>query len=105
MANLTIITNNRPRDLLCLADIPKHIAIDEFGYIDSGEFYTPRIVAYRGAFYDVNEFTRTPNNEPARQELNDLSAWDGYQSNSYFSGVVLRYVDNFERVIVGRYYS
>lgn len=104
MRDLTIITNHQRRDLISLNDIPRRFH-DEFGYIDSEEFYAPRIVAYRGAFYDVNEFTRTPNNEPARQELNDLSAWDGYQSDSYFSGIVLRYVDNFERVIVGRYYS
>ena len=105
MANLTIITNNRPRDLLCLADIPKRIASSEFGYIDGEEFYSLRIVAYRGEYYDVCEFMRTPNDETARQELNGLAAWDGYQSDSYFSGVVVRYVDDYERVIVGRYYS
>jgi hypothetical protein len=29
--------------------------------------------------------------------------WDGYRSDSYFSGIVVRYVDDGERVIAGLY--
>ena len=104
MNTLTIITNNRPRDLLCVADLPKK-AREEFTYIDGEEFYTPRIIAYRGEYMDVCEFMRTPQCEPARQELNALAAWDGYASDTFFSGHVIKYVDDCERVIVGRYYS
>jgi len=104
MNTLTIITNNRPRDLLSLVDLPEKTRAD-FDYIEGDEVYSPRFVAYRGHYYDVCEFMCTPQREPARQELNELAAWDGYQSDSYFSGTVIKYVDRFERVIVGRYYA
>ena len=104
MATLTIITNRQPRELFALCDLPEK-ARKDFDYIEDDEQFSPRLFVYKGNYYDVCEFMRTPCDESARQELNELSAWDGYASDSYFSGVVVKYVDRFERVIVGRYYS
>lgn len=101
---LTIKTNNQPRELLARFELPAK-AQEDFDYMSDDDAYSPRIVAYKGQFYDVNEFMRTPHDEAARLELNQLSRWDGYQSDSYFSGIVIKYVDNCERVIVGMYYS
>lgn len=110
MGTLTIKTNHQPRDLIALADIPAEYRAD-FDYIAADDAYTPRLFAYRGHYYDAHEFMRTPRDEAARQELNALAAWDGYQSDSYFSGVVIRYPHDatwgadFGRVIVGTYFS
>ena len=104
MNKLTIVTNRQPRELLALCDLPEK-ARKDFDYIEDEDQFSSRLFAYRGHYYDVCEFMRTPDNEPARQELNELSTWDGYASDSYFSGVVVKYVDDCERVIVGRYYS
>lgn len=104
MANLTIKTNNQPRELLARFELPAK-AQEDFDYMTDDDACSPRIVKYRGQYYDVNEFTRTPHDEVARQNLNSLANWDGYQSDSYFSGIVLRYVDDCERVVVGTYYS
>jgi hypothetical protein len=72
----------------------------EFDYLDweaidegaaSAEFFR-----YRGELYDLGEFTVWDNPaSPTRQ------GWDGFRSDSYFSGLVVRYVDDFERVVVG----
>lgn len=55
-----------------------------------------RFFNYKNAWFDTCEFMRTPS---------ALNAWDGYQSDTFFSGTLVRYVDDFERVIVGRYFS
>ena len=103
MNKLTIVTNRQPRELLALCDLPEK-ARKDFDYIEDEDQFSPRLFAYKGNYYDVCEFMLTPRDEPARQELNELAAWDGYSPDSYFSGVVLKYVDDCERVIVGRYY-
>lgn len=73
----------------------------EFDYLDwtsedgsgpSGEFFR-----YKGQLYDLGEFSRIEN------QAGELNGWDGYKSDSFFSGLVVRYVEHGERVIVGRY--
>ena len=36
-----------------------------------------------------------------RDHAGELSKWDGIQTDSFFSGIVIRYCDDFERVVVG----
>jgi hypothetical protein len=40
-----------------------------------------------------------------RVDPEDLAGWNGYQSDSFFSGMVVRYVtkDHDQLVVVGRY--
>lgn len=96
---LTIKTDHKARELLARYELPMK-AQSDFDYMSDDDASSPRIVAYKGQFYDVYESMRVPNDE-----WNQLSLWDGYQSDSYFSGIVIKFVDNCERVIVGRYYS
>lgn len=93
----TIVTNHVPRWLSTFDEIPageQHW----FDYVDEDERDNPRFFQYREAWYDVNEFTYVG--------PSILAGWDGYQSDSYFSGVLVRYADsNMESVVVGRYYN
>jgi hypothetical protein len=90
---ITIITNNVPRDVLYSHELPaKELA--EFDYLDNPE--EASFFRYKGEVYDLGEFMRGGG---------ELSAWDGYQSDSYFSGILVKYAQDNERVIVGRYYS
>lgn len=101
--SLTIITNNVPRDVLEGYELTP-AERDEFDYIDwsaveRGED-SCSFFRYKGDLYDLGEFERWDNPaSPTRQ------GWDGIQPDSFFSGVLVRYCDNFERIIVGRYYS
>jgi len=93
---MKIITNNQYRNMIYGYELTDKERAD-FDYvddIDSHDFFR-----YRGNVYDPSEFMRT------RQELNDLSGWDGYQSDSYFSGVVIKYSSDCEQVKVGLYLS
>jgi len=97
---MKIITNNHPRDIISgdelTADERK-----EFDYIDwNSDVYDQHFFRYKGNVYDLGDcevwtgFT-----------INILAGWSGYYSESFFSGVVFRYTEDMEQVIVGRYYT
>ena len=90
-----VTTNSHVRELKCFADLPAD-ARTEFDYIapDSDESYAPRFFRYYDAWFDVNEFEH-----PWRD---DLSGWDGAQTQSAFDAILIRYTDeSFESVVVG----
>lgn len=95
---MKIITNNRPRQLLEYHELPERIQAD-FDYVDKEDPGGYRFFCYRGNWYDTFEFQRISGLSPLC-----VGRWTGYQSDSFFSGVVLRYANDFEEVIVGRYY-
>ena len=100
---MEIETDNLPRKLLCLADLPEQSAA-EFDYVEQDDFYTPRIVEVGGEYYDVfDTMTVSPSRHPT---LHPFSGWDAYISESFFSGVLFRFSvneDGEEAVTLGRY--
>lgn len=92
---MKIITNNKPRQLVYgyqLSDKQKQ----DFYYIDDIDSHD--FVIYKNNVYDLSEFMRIENND-------SLKGWDGYSSDSYFSGTLVKYADDMESVIMGWYYS
>ena len=92
---MKIITNNKPRQLVCgfeLSDKQNH----DFDYIDDIDNHD--FVIYKNNVYDLSEFMRVENNDK-------LKGWDGYSSDSFFSGTLIKYADDTESVIMGWYYS
>ena len=106
--NLTIRTNNVPRDLLSGFDLTDKERA-EFDYIEDMDDAIDRFFRYRGNVYDSHEFVRielaskrtNPYCLGVWEEDSPLLNWDGYQSDSMFSGIVVRYCENYERVVVG----
>jgi hypothetical protein len=96
---VNIRTNHHPRDLVSWWDLPESVRSD-FDYIDGESRFSPRLFCYRGEWYDSNQFFELPDHPDWRG-----LRWNGYQSDSYFSGTLVRYCDDFERVIVGSYLS
>lgn len=104
---LTITTNNVPRDVIDAYELSADERA-EFDYIDwpavdRGED-SASFIRYRGDLYDLGEFLTTTELHPGAGH-HDLGAWDGYQSDTFFSGTVIRFVDDCERVVVGRFYA
>lgn len=92
---MKIITNNKPRQLVYgyqLSDKQKQ----DFDYIDDIDSHN--FVIYKNNVYDLSEFMRVENNDK-------LNGWDGYSSDSFFSGTLIKYTDDMESVIMGWYYS
>lgn len=104
MTELTIKTNNQPRELKSIYDFDsadQHRIRSDFDWMNQDELETSySFFKYRGHIYHLSEFMHLGSAAPS-----DLRSWDGYSSDSYFSGVVVRMVEDNEAVIVGRYFS
>lgn len=110
LGEIKIITNNVPRDIVEAYELPIELRDKEFSYLDweainKGED-SASFIKYKGEWYDLQDFSRTEELHPGH-----IHEWDGYQSDSFFSGIVVKWAKDdaghtdFERVIVGRYYS
>ena len=99
---MEIISNNKPRFIIYgfeLADKEK----EQFDYledIDQCSFFR-----YKGNLYDMGEFMRIDKSTAPHPQRKGWEDWDGYSSDSYFSGILVQYASDYESVIVGRYYS
>jgi hypothetical protein len=96
-----IITNNVPRDIIDASELTAAERAG-FDYLDWPAIEDGRdsasFLRYRGELYDLSEFEVWDNPaSPTRQ------GWDGCRADSYFSGVVVRFVDDGERVVAGLY--
>lgn len=99
MTDAKVTTNNIPRDVIYGYELTESERA-EFDYLnwtgDDSEGAMRSFFRYKGELYDLGDCMRV---EP----MNSLCAgWDGYFGETYFSAVVVRYVDDFERVVVGR---
>ena len=101
--SITVTTNNVPRLIL----EPYELTTSErrlFPYLDWEALEEGRESAsffrYRGEVYDLAEFMVWDNpSSPTRL------GWNGFQSDTFFSGIVVKYCDDHDHVIVGRYYA
>ena len=104
METPTIKTNRKPYPVFCLADLPAKVQAD-FDYIGEEEMYSPRMVKYKKNWYDLSDI---PSTRPGPWNANPpawLQEWDGYASDSFFSGVLVKYCEGFDSVIMATYYS
>src|SRR4051812_36461323 len=97
---MKITTNNVPRDIIDANELTEKEQ-KEFDYYDWSEFHTVEasFVRYKGRVYDLGEFQHTGNIGDA------LAGWEGYDADTYFSGTVVKYVEDGEQVVMGRYYT
>lgn len=97
---MKIITNNHVRPLIYGYELTEEER-REFDYIDSEEFESHGFFRYRGVIYDTGEFMVVA--KPMCLHWPEFEQWQGYQSDSFFSGILIRYCDNFESVVVATY--
>lgn len=93
---MKIITNNHKHDLLSWEDLTSKEKKD----CNEGDTY----FRYKGNVYQLSDFMRTDG-------IKGLEKWDGYTTDSAFSGTLVKYpledwgdID-YERIIVGWFYS
>lgn len=95
---IEITTNNQPRELLAWMDLTEKER-KEFDYIlpeEHGEF---RFFRYRGQIFDFEQFM------PIGSVIRDRfpGGWNGYASDTYFSGHLIRFVEDGDAIVVGRF--
>ena len=108
---MLIRTNNVPRDLINAWELTEREQ-RKFDYLDwpaieSGN-ESATFFRYRGRLHDLSEFSRvipqgSPRCHPTEGDNPNFAGWDGYLSDSFFSGLLVRYVDDFERIVVGAF--
>ena len=92
---MKIITNNKPRQILIGYELTEKQK-QNFDYIEDIDNHN--FVKYKNNIYDLSEFMII---ESIDELLKD---WHGYSGDSYFSGTLVKYVDE-DNVILGSYYS
>lgn len=96
---IRVITNNVPRPVIDGWHLtPAERA--EFDYVDWAGVETgsasASFIRYRGQLIDLNDgfdVGSVPTGTPGK--------WDAFCSDSFFSGVVIRYCEDYEYVVVG----
>lgn len=95
---IRIVTNNVPRDLLMWEEL-NEAEREEFDWITDPENTGLDFFRYRNWVYCTQDFMRFTEHAPFPK------IWEGYSADSAFSGVLIRYDDHFERIVVGTYYE
>ena len=100
---IKVTCNNVPRHLSALNELPEADR-QNFDYIDGADAWTPRLVRYRGEWYDSSDMMLSPSNL-AR------FGFDIHVADTFFSGVVVRsfdrdgyLIDGGDSVVIGSYY-
>jgi hypothetical protein len=97
------VTNNHSRDVLRWWDLSDKERTD-LDYIDTEDKQdSAEFGRYKGVVYDLHDMERDCGCGGAMPT--PFEAWDNYISDSFFSGILIRWIDDGERVIFGRYYS
>ena len=112
---MQIKTNNQPRPVLYWYDLAASERA-EFDYVDDETRQADfRGFRYRGAVYDLGEFSAVrTRSQQARslapfahtvEDADPLAKWHGVQADTYFSGVAVRYSHDCDSVTVATFYS
>lgn len=103
-SGITIKCNNVPRQLIYgyeLTDKQKA----EFDYLTEEELDTNSFVAYKGNIYDLSQFMAINRHQNQCYSPKEFAGFDGYHSDSFFSGILIKYCSDNEFVIMATYYS
>ena len=99
--HLEIITNNVPRDLLYPYELSEKdwedTCYDEKDR-QRAEQEGDTFIKYKNYVYSLADFMRVEDNSP-------LKGWYGYLSETFFSGILIKYCEDTAQVVLGRYYS
>jgi len=96
---MEIKTNNRWRELLSFYELSakfQKVAKADMDWIDEEELASPGFFVYRNVLHHIDQYMRAPA---------DLSkdGWHGYESDSYFSGTLVRVHPEGDHIMVARY--
>lgn len=92
---MKIYTNNHHRQFKYRDEVSTKILTEDFDWLGKdiidGFFY------YRGQWYHVSEFMKFDQHAPFDQK------WDGYISDSFFSGVLIKLSEDCETYRIATY--
>mgnify|MGYP003643733600 CR=1 FL=1 len=94
-------TNNHDRNFSYRYDVPASV-LERYDYLDDDESFDGWI-CYKDNWYHMSDFmaVHNPVHNPNPPEW--LQPWDGYSSDSFFSGVIIKVSDDMETYRIGTY--
>jgi hypothetical protein len=108
--SVKITTNRVPREVIdgwqLSAEQRAMFEYIDWPAVERGED-SASFVRFKGEWYDLGDFMRTSDMGVS----SDFSGWDGYVSDSFFSGVLVRYVhdnpdyEDYGYVVMATYYA
>ena len=110
---MTIVTNNIPRDIIAAHELTTQER-QQFDYLDweaiDDGVCDAQFFRYRGELYALDQFCRVISPDAQRCHPMECAepafqGWDGYLSDSFFSGMLVKYADDFERIVIATYTS
>jgi hypothetical protein len=93
---VTIRTNRNWRAFCYRDEVPATVLQSQFDHLNEDDALDG-FFSYKGYWYHTSDFLRMEG------LAIELPGWDGYTSDSYFSGVVLKLSSDGERYRIGTY--
>jgi hypothetical protein len=94
---MKIITNNQPRDIIYSHELtPKEATWFDYlnwDAIEAGS-ESAEFVRYKGEIYHLQDTERST-----------IDGWDSMLTDTFFSGILIKWCNDFEQVIIGRFYG
>lgn len=100
---MEIRTNNHWRPLVYGYELTEKERA-EFDYIGADEIDSHEFFRYRGIVYDPSEFMWIDASITPHPQREGWEHWNGYLSDSYFSGILIRYSEDFESIQCATFY-
>lgn len=104
MSDITIKTNWQARQIIYGYELTE-TERKEFDYLEGESLDTNSFFRYKGVVYDLGQFFTLERGKNSCFSDDKFAKFDGYMSDSYFSGILVKYTNCGEGVIVARYYS
>jgi hypothetical protein len=102
---MKVTTNHKKRPIIEAYELTARER-EEFDYLDWPAIDDGRdsasFVRYRGQLYILSDFSADYGITKGAGLPDSLTGWDGYLTDSFFSAVVIRYVDDYEYVVMGK---
>ena len=97
---MTIYTNNHWRQFVYGYELTDKEKAD-FDYLEDIDLHD--FIRYRGSVIDPGEFMAITDTMLLHDDMADFKDWHGYQSDSYFSGLLIRLSDDGEEYQIATY--
>ena len=94
---MKVYTNNHHRQFKYRNEVPEKILSEDFGWLIEDMGGIDGFFCYRSRWYHVTEFMKFDQHAPFDQK------WDGYISDSFFSGVLIKLPEDCETYQVATY--
>jgi len=95
--NLEIIKDNKWKYFRYRYEVPRKVLKEQFDHL-SEEEYLDNFFKYKKVWYHISDFMRLENNVPK-----EFKNYDGYSSDSFFSGVLIKLSEDGERYKIATY--